>query len=90
MRNIEIMLYDGMIGQKSVLLALSSLTTGNLNSKLKQGADPYKMETVLPLAHDYIVTPLTDEEQQAQVNANLSSYVAMHPKAPKKIKNGLR
>ena len=88
MRNIEIMLYDGMIGQKSVLLALSSLTTGNLNSKLKQGADPYKMETVLPLVHDYIVPPLTDEEQQAQVNANLSSYVAMHPKAPKRLQHG--
>jgi hypothetical protein len=88
MRNIEIMLYDGMIGQKSVLLALSSLTTGNLNSKLKDTATPYKMENVLPLAHEYIVPPLTEEEQQTQVNANLSSYVAMHPNAPKKLRHG--
>jgi hypothetical protein len=88
MRNIEIMLHDGMIGQKSVLLALSSLTTGNLNSKLKDTATPYKMENVLPLVHDYIVPPLTNEEQQAQVNANLSTYIAMHPNAPKKLKNG--
>jgi len=88
MRNIEIMLHDGMIGQKSVLLALSSLTTGNLNSKLKETATPYKMETVLPLAHDYIVPPPTDEEKQSQLNANLSSYIAMRPDAPKKLQNG--
>ena len=83
MRNIEIMLYDGMIGQKSVLLALSSLTTGNLNSKLRETATPYKMETVLPLTHDYIVPPLTDEEKKVQLNANLASYVSMHPNAAK-------
>jgi hypothetical protein len=88
MRNIEIMLHDGMIGQKSVLLALSSLTTGNLNSKLKDTATPYKMETVLPLVHDYIVPPPTEEEMKSQVNANLTSYIAMHPNAPAKFKNG--
>lgn len=88
MRNIEIMLHDGMIGQKSVLLALSALTTGNLNSKLKPTAVPYKMETVLPLVHDYISPPPTEEEMQSQVNANLSSYIAMHPNAPKKLRNG--
>jgi hypothetical protein len=88
MRNIEIMLHDGMIGQKSVLLALSSLTTGNLNSKLKETATPYKMENVLPLVHDYIIPPLTDEEKKAQLNANLASYVSMHPNAPKAVQNG--
>lgn len=88
MRNIEIMLHDGMIGQKSVLLAISALTTGNLNSKLKPTAIPYKMETVLPLTHDYIVPPPTEEELKAQVNANLSSYIAMHPNAPAKLRNG--
>ena len=88
MRNIEIMLHDGMIGQKSILIALSSLTTGNLNSKLKPTAEPYKMETVLPLVHDYIVIPPTEEEMKAQVNANLSTYIAMHPNAPRKLRNG--
>lgn len=82
------MLHDGMIGQKSVLLALSALTTGNLNSKLKPTAIPYKMETVLPLVYDYISPPPTEEEKQAQVNANLSSYIAMHPNAPAKLRNG--
>ena len=88
MRNIEIMLHDGMIGEKSVLLALSSLTTGNLNSKLKPTAEPYKMENILPLTHDYIVPPPTEEELKAKTNENLSTYIAMHPNAPKKIKHG--
>lgn len=88
MRNIEIMFYDGMIGQKSVLLALSALTTGNLNSKLKATAEPYKMVNILPLAHEYISPPPTEEEKKSQVNANLSSYLAMHPNAPKKLKHG--
>lgn len=85
MRNIEIMFHDGMIGNKSVLLALSSLTTGNLNSKLKPTAPPYKMESVLPLMHEYIVPPLTDEEKQNQVNENLLSYMKMHPNSPENL-----
>lgn len=88
MRNIEIMFNDGLIGNKAVLLALSSLTTGNLNSKLKQGANPYKMTDVLPMAHDYIVPPLTDEEKQEQVRVNLLSYMQLNPSAPAIIRNG--
>lgn len=88
MRNIEIMLHDGMIGQKSVLLALSALTTGNLNSKLKPTAEPYKMESILPLVHDYIVPPPTEEELKAKTNENLSTYIAMNPNAPKKLRHG--
>lgn len=90
MRNIEIMLHDGMIGPKSVLLAISCLTTGNLNSKLKQGADPYKMENVLPMVHEYIIPPLTKEEQEIQVNSNLLSYLQMHPKVAGEANDGLR
>ena len=88
MRNIEIMLHDGLLGPKSVLLALSSFTTGNLNSKLKPTAEPYKMEHILPLSHDYIVPPPTEEELKARANENLSTYIAMHPNAPKKLKHG--
>ena len=79
MRNIEIMLNDGLIGQKSVLLALSCLTTGNLNSKLKKEATPYKMSDVAPLAHEYIVPPLTEEEKREQVSRNLAAFVQASP-----------
>ena len=85
MRNIEIMFADGMIGNKAVLLALSTLTTGNLNSKLKKEASPYKMEGVLPSTHEYIIPPLTDEEKLAQKNRQLLGFMAASPNAPKAV-----
>ena len=79
MRNIEIMLNDGLIGQKSILLALSCLTTGNLNSKLKKEATPYKLADVVPLAHEYIIPPLTEEEKRQQVTKNLAAFMQAAP-----------
>lgn len=88
MRNIEIMLNDGMIGNKAMLLAMSALTTGNLNSKLKKDAKPYRMEDILPLSHEYIVPELTEEERKAQVQQNLMGFLKTAPNAPKRILNG--
>lgn len=88
MRNIEIMLNDGMLGNKSMLLALSALTTGNLNSKLKKDAKPYRMEDILPMAHDYIIPELTEEEKQAQIQNNLLGFLKTAPNVPKKLLNG--
>jgi hypothetical protein len=90
MRNIEIMLNDGAIGNKAVLLALSALTTGNLNSKLKPNTKPYKMEDILPSVHEYIVPPLSDEEKAAQVQNQLMLFMQMQPKAAEymKVANG--
>lgn len=85
MRNIEIMFNDGLIGNKSILLALSALTTGNLNAKLKQNSNPYKMEDILPLTHEYIVPPLTEEEKSAQAMNSLLAFVKTAPKVPEKI-----
>lgn len=82
MHHIEIMLNDGMIGNKSILLALSYLTTGNLNSKLKKESTAYKMIDILPLAHEYIVPEMTPEEKAEQVNKSLLAYMAMSPGAP--------
>lgn len=79
MVNIEIMLSDGMIGNKAVLLALSSLTTGNLNSKIAKTAKPFEMKDVLPSVHEYIVPPPTEEEMRAEVNNKLSAFITMMP-----------
>ncbi len=79
MVNIEIMLSDGMIGNKAVLLALSSLTTGNLNSKITKTAKPFEMKDVLPSTHEYIVPPPTEEEMKAEVNNKLSAFISMMP-----------
>ena len=72
MRAIEIMFADGMIGNKAVLLALSSLTTGNLNAKIQKTAKPFRMEDILPSTHDYIVPPLTEEQDRKSTRLNSS------------------
>jgi hypothetical protein len=79
MRNIEIMLSDGMIGNKAVLLALSSLTTGNLNSKIQKTTRPFTMKDVLPSTHEYIVPPLTKEQQQEEASKQLMAFLATRP-----------
>lgn len=83
MRNIEIMLSDGMIGNKAVLLALSFLSTGNLNAKLKQGVKAFTIKDVLPSSYEYIIPPMTDEEAAAHKNRQLLSFMASSPSAPK-------
>lgn len=77
--NIEIMLADGMMGNKAVLLALSALTTGNLNSKIAKTATPFQMKDVLPSTHEYIVPPPTEEEMKAEVNNKLSAFISRMP-----------
>ena len=79
MRNIEIMFSDGMLGNKAVLLALSSLTTGNLNSKIQKTTRPFTMKDVLPSTHDYIVPPLTKEQQQEEASKQLMAFLATRP-----------
>jgi hypothetical protein len=85
MRNIEIMINDGMLGNKSILLALSALATGNLNSKLRKDASPYRMKDILPLAHEYIIPELTDEEKAEQASQSLLTFMAMAPNAPEML-----
>jgi len=85
MRHIELMINDGMIGPKSVLLALSSLTTGNLNSKLKKEATPYKMKDILPMVYDYILPPLTPEQESQQAQRALLAFAQSKPNAPENI-----
>lgn len=76
------MLSDGMLGNKSILLALSCFATGNLNSKLRKETTPFKMADILPLTHEYISPPLTDEEKKEQLNRNLLTFLQQSPNAP--------
>lgn len=82
MRNIEVLLSDGFLGVKAIGLALSALTTGNLNSKLGKGATPYTVKDVLPSLKDYIFPPLTEEEQRQQASKQLIAFMQMAPGAP--------
>jgi len=75
------MFHDGIIGPKASLLAISALTTGNLNSKLRQGSKTYSIKDILPSTVDYIFPPLTKEEQQEHLNKNLLSFLLQRPGA---------
>ena len=83
MRNIEIALSDGFIGNKGILLALSNLATGNLNTKLAKGARSFTMKDILPSTHDYIVPPLSEQEQRELANDQLLAFMASAPGAEK-------
>jgi hypothetical protein len=83
------MFSDGAIGNKSVLLALSTLTTGNLNSKLKQGVKSFTIKDVLPATHEYIIPPLTEEQQRIETNRSLLMMMAMAPNAPASFRERL-
>lgn len=86
MRNMEMMFHDGIIGPKALLTGISALTTGNLNSKLKQGAKHLTIRDVLPLAHEYIIPPLTEEEKKEQANQQLLAMLSQMPEADKFLK----
>lgn len=88
MQNIEIMLSDGVLGNKGILLALSTLTTGNLNAKLKKEAKPFTIKHVLPSTYEYIIPPLTPEEQANETNKSLMAFMAAAPNAPAKLTQG--
>jgi len=83
MRNIEIMLSDGMIGQKALALALSGFATGNLNSKIQKGAQHFTMKDIIPSMIDYIAPPLSEAEKKAQVNERLLAFMSGAPGAQK-------
>ena len=80
------MLSDGFIGNKAIVLALSSLTTGNLNSKLKSTATPFTMQDVLPSLHEYIVVPPDDNDKKEMVNNQLLNFMLSKPDANKFLK----
>lgn len=85
MRNIEIMFHDGIIGPKASLLAISALTTGNLNSKLQKGAKPYSIRNVLPSTVDYVFPPLSPEQQREQANRSLLAFMLQSPGGEKHL-----
>jgi hypothetical protein len=41
---------------------------------------------VLPSTHDYIIPPLSDEEQREQANRNMMAFMASSPKAPESLR----
>jgi len=79
MIQIQAMYADGLIGNRGVLTALGQLTAGVFNYMRPANAPDYKLANILGQAYDYIVPPLTPEQQKEQVNNALKTFMTAAP-----------
>jgi len=79
MIQIQAMYADGLIGNRGVLTALGQLTAGIFNYMRPANAPDYKLANILGQAYDYIVPPLTPEQQKEQVNNALKTFMTAAP-----------
>ncbi len=87
MRRIQTMYADGAIGNHGILTVLGQLTGGVFNYIRPKDAPDYKLVSILGTAYDYIVPPVTAEEQQESVNNSLKLFMTAAPGFdPKKFK----
>ena len=77
------MYVDGLIGNRGLLEVLGVLTAGQFNKMLSKGQTSYKLENIIPRAHDYIYPPLDEKTKQKQVSDQLLAFAMMSPNAPK-------
>lgn len=80
--DICIMYNDGIIGNLGLLEVLGSLTAGQFNKMLPKGSSPYKLQSIIPSAYDYLYPPLSEQDKKAQVSKNLLAFAMMAPNAP--------
>ena len=86
--DICIMYGDGLIGNGGLLEVLGSLTAGQFNKMLRQGATPYKLRDIIPQVYDYLYPPLTEQDKKAQVSKNLLAFAMATPGAPSVLFEG--
>jgi hypothetical protein len=86
--DISIMYVDGLIGNRGILEVLGVLTAGQFNKMLPKGGTPYKLENIIPRAHDYIYPPLDEKTKKEMVTQSLLAFAMMNPGAPKHFFEG--
>lgn len=83
--DICIMWADGVIGNRGLLEVLGSLTGAVYNYMRSENQRAYKLNDIIPRAHDYLYPPLTEEQKKAKVNESLLGYLKVSPNAPQKL-----
>lgn len=86
--DICIMYNDGVIGNLGLLQVLGSLTAGQFNKMLPKTATPYKLESIIPSAYDYIHPPLSEQDKKQLVSKKLLAFAMGSPNAPKVLLEG--
>jgi len=79
MLQIQTMYSDGLIGNQGMMTVLGQLTAGVFNYIRPANAPDYKLSRILGQAYDYIVPPLTPEQQKEASNNALKTYMMMAP-----------
>lgn len=79
MYRIQAMYADGVIGNQGTLTLLGQLTAGVFNYIRPANSPDYKLSKILGPAYDYIVPPLSPEQQQEQVNNALKTFMSSAP-----------
>lgn len=85
---VMVALNDGLIGNKAVLNTLGLLTNGVFNYMRSANSPAYTLKSILGITYDYLYRPMSDEEQQSQVNKQLLSFMAAAPGSEGKLNVG--
>ena len=79
MLQIQAMYADGLIGNQGLLTILGQLTTGVFNYMRPANAPDYKLSKILGQAYDYIVPPLSPEQQAEATSNALKTFMMAAP-----------
>jgi len=79
MTRIQAMYADGAIGNHGILTCLGQLTAGVFNYMRPKDAPDYKLAKILHTVYDYIVPPMTAEEQKESANNALKTFLSSAP-----------
>lgn len=79
MARIQVMYADGIIGNQGILTVLGQLTAGVFNYMRPANSPDYKLAKILGLAYDYIVPPLSKEQQQEATQNALKTWMSAAP-----------
>lgn len=79
MTRIQTMYADGIIGNQGTLTLLGQLTTGVFNYMRPANTPDYKLPKIIGPSYDYIMPPLSPEQQKEQVNNALKTFMTAAP-----------
>lgn len=79
MARIQVMYSDGVIGNQGLMTLFGQLTAGVFNYMRAPNTPDFKLAKILSSAYDYIVPPLTPEQQKEATNNALKTYMTAAP-----------
>lgn len=79
MAQIQTMYADGALGSQKTNYLLSVLIAGVFNYMRPSGKAPYEAKDPMGSAYEYMFPPATAEDQKAQVNSTLLSFMMQAP-----------